>query len=67
MENERTKAETTEPAVGAMHKRRETMADGRRYIIYYTFGDSENAANGGENQSAANEASGEGRRKEENV
>jgi hypothetical protein len=22
---------------GAMRKRRETMADGRRYIIYYTF------------------------------
>ena len=25
--------------VGPLHKRRETMADGRRYIIYYTFGD----------------------------
>lgn len=23
--------------VGEMHKRRETMADGKRYIIYYTF------------------------------
>ncbi|HEX8638761.1 MAG TPA: hypothetical protein VF692_11900 [Pyrinomonadaceae bacterium] len=22
-----------------MHKRRELMADGRRYIIYYTFGE----------------------------
>ena len=31
----------TPPAVPAreMHKRREVMADGRRYIIYYTFGD----------------------------
>ncbi len=25
--------------VGEMHARREQMADGRRYIIYYTFGD----------------------------
>lgn len=25
-------------AVVEMHARRETMADGRRYIIYYTFG-----------------------------
>lgn len=39
-----------EPAasVGEMHKRRELMADGHRYIIYYTFGehltDSFNAA-----------------------
>ncbi len=24
-----------------MHKRRETMADERRYIIYYTFGEDE--------------------------
>lgn len=23
--------------VGEMHKRRETMTDGRRYIIYYNF------------------------------
>ena len=27
-----------ETSVGEMHKRRETMPDGRRYIIYYTFG-----------------------------
>ena len=26
-------------AVGEMHARREQMADGRRYMIYYTFGD----------------------------
>ena len=25
--------------VEPLHKRREIMADGRRYIIYYTFGD----------------------------
>ena len=25
--------------VGEMSARRETMADGRRYIVYYTFGD----------------------------
>lgn len=25
--------------VGDMHARREQMADGRRYIIYYTFGE----------------------------
>ena len=30
-----------EKAIGEMHKRREVMADGRRYIIYYTFGDEE--------------------------
>ena len=41
MENEEKKAEKT---VGEMHKRRETMADGRRYIIYYTFGDEETEA-----------------------
>lgn len=29
----------TETSVGEMHKRREKMADERRYIIYYTFGD----------------------------
>ena len=23
--------------IGVMHKRRETMTDGRRYIIYYDF------------------------------
>ncbi len=36
MENEENKPEEN---VGEMHKRRELMADGRRYIIYYTFGD----------------------------
>jgi len=30
-----------EKAVGEMHKQRETMADGRRFIIYYTFGNEE--------------------------
>ena len=44
METEEKKAEN---AVGEMHKRRETMPDGKRYIIYYTFGgenENENAA-----------------------
>jgi hypothetical protein len=36
MENEEKKAEKP---VGEMHKRRETMPDGKRYIIYYTFED----------------------------
>ncbi len=36
MENEEKQPEKT---VGEMHKRRETMPDGKRYIIYYTFGD----------------------------
>jgi hypothetical protein len=32
-------------AIGEMHKRREKMADGKRYIIYYTFGkDSEESS-----------------------
>lgn len=35
MENEEKQAEK---AVGEMRKRRETMPDGKRYIIYYTFG-----------------------------
>jgi hypothetical protein len=30
-----------ETSVGEMHKRRDAMADGRRYIIYYTFNESE--------------------------
>jgi hypothetical protein len=34
-ENQKDKVDT-----GELHKRRETMADGRRYIIYYTFGES---------------------------
>jgi hypothetical protein len=40
------KGENLEKRVGEMHKRRETMADGKRYIIYYTFGD------GGEDSAA---------------
>lgn len=36
MENEQKKSEAS---LGAMRKRRVTMADGRRYLIYYTFGD----------------------------
>ena len=31
--------EKTKTGVGEINKRRETMADGRRYIIYYTFGE----------------------------
>jgi hypothetical protein len=34
MINENTKQGAS---VGEMHKRREVMEDGRRYIIYYTF------------------------------
>ncbi len=34
MENEEKQLAAT---VGEMHKRLETMADGKRYIIYYTF------------------------------
>ncbi len=30
--------------VGEMHKRREIMADGKRYLIYYTFGASQDSA-----------------------
>lgn len=35
MQNNEIKPKTS---VGEMRKDRETMADGRRYIIYYTFG-----------------------------
>mgnify|MGYP000442152908 CR=1 FL=1 len=33
-----SETEKLKTSVGEMHKRRETMADGKRYIIYYTFG-----------------------------
>ena len=33
--------EETEKSVGEMKKRRVTMADGKRYLIYYTFDDAE--------------------------
>ncbi len=36
MDNEEDRAEN---AIGEMRKRRETMPDGKRYIIFYTFGD----------------------------
>ena len=32
-------AQSTRETVGEMLKRREKMADGKRYIIYYTFGE----------------------------
>jgi hypothetical protein len=38
MNKEKTKPEIS---TGEMHKRREKMADGQRYIIYYTFGTQE--------------------------
>lgn len=41
MENEE---EQIEDKVAEMHKRTETMADGERYIIYYTFGGDEEPA-----------------------
>lgn len=36
MENEE---KHLEEKVGEMHRRRETIPDGKRYIIYYTFGE----------------------------
>ena len=45
MENEEKQPENK---VGEMRKRRETMADGKRYIIYYTFGGEEE--NAGQNE-----------------
>ncbi len=41
MENEEKQSEEN---VGKMHNRREMMPDGKRYIIFYTFGDAEKAA-----------------------
>ncbi len=38
MENEENQLKNE---VGEMRRRRETMPDGRRYIIFYTFGDEE--------------------------
>lgn len=45
--------ETDERAmrVGEMRKRREKMADGRRYIIYYTFASSSDEQTPHENDS----------------
>ena len=44
-------AEAPGPAnVGEMHPRRETMADGRRYIIYYTFGEQPEVETTGESE-----------------
>lgn len=42
MENEEKKAENK---VGEMHKQTETMPDGKRYIIFYTFGDKDESKN----------------------
>ncbi len=45
-----TKSNKTMPKIGAMKKRRVVMADGRRYLIYYTFeksDSSEKSANDG--------------------
>ena len=33
-------------AIGEMHTRRELMADGRRYIVYYTFGEGDEGEGG---------------------
>jgi hypothetical protein len=41
--------------IGEMHARREQMADGRRYVIYYTFGEqSQDRSNGKEEAAAEN-------------
>ena len=34
-----TEKNRLEEKTGEMHKRREMMADERRYVIFYTFGD----------------------------
>lgn len=44
--------EKSEIIVGEMHKRRDVMADERRYIIYYTFGKDEQARPKTENKEA---------------
>jgi hypothetical protein len=46
------KGKHDETGVGEMRKRRETMPDGRRYIIYYTFGESETLGTSPENENA---------------
>jgi hypothetical protein len=35
------KSSPPEQPVAGMHKRRVAMADGKRYMIYYTFGEAE--------------------------
>ncbi len=42
MENEEKRLEEV-TTVGEMHKQRQTMPDGKRYIIFYTFGTEEEA------------------------
>lgn len=46
------KGKTLETSVGEMQKRRETMPDGKRYIIYYTFGDGANSETMTESENA---------------
>ena len=41
--------------VGPLQKRREAMADGRRYIIYYTFGNEKPETNKPAQTSTVNE------------
>jgi hypothetical protein len=46
-EEKETDTQGSSRIVGAMHKRRTTLADGR-YLIYYTFGDEPSARTGDE-------------------
>ncbi len=39
-----TKSNKTMPKIGAMKKRRVVMADGRRYLIYYSFEKNDSSA-----------------------
>jgi hypothetical protein len=49
MENGQIQSETN---IGAMRKRRVKMADERRYLIYYTFGNEAAETNSAQNTSA---------------
>jgi len=43
-------------SVGQIEKRRETMADGRRYMLYYTFGPLQEPASAEDTGTTVNEA-----------
>jgi hypothetical protein len=63
MQSEKSESTENLPDIGEMKKRRVSMADGRRYLIYYTFGnDSESPVLSGSisgTQNAAGEAADE--------
>jgi hypothetical protein len=55
------------PGVGEMKKRRVVMADGRRYLIYYTFGNESESSVSGVEATETQKAEGEARNERESA